>query len=58
MMCRAGTHKSDQSVMAVARTQWFVYVFERFAPREISLMILASRLTPRSLFSYHTEFEK
>ena len=57
-MWRAGMQESDHNVMAVARTQWFVYVFERLAPREISLMIFESRrLTPSGLFTYHTASE-
>lgn len=50
-------HESDHSVIAVARTQWFVYVFDRLAPSDTSLMIFESRLTPSSLFSYHTASE-
>ena len=47
MMSRAGTHESDHSVIAVAHTQWFVYVLDRPAQME-------SWLTPSGLFSYHT----
>ena len=53
MMWREGTLAFDHSVMAVARTEWFiVYVWDSPATREISFIIVASVFTPRGLFSY------
>ena len=52
MMWREGTLAFDHSVMAVARTEWLVYVWDSPAPREISFIIVASVFTPRGLFSY------
>ena len=54
MMWRKGTlaFYHSYSVMAVARTEWLVYVWDSPAPRKISFIIVASVLTSRGLFSY------
>ena len=49
-----GTHESNHSVIAVARTQWLVYFFDRPGPNEICFIIVESWLTPCGLFSNHT----
>ena len=46
MMWREETLAFDHSVMAVARTEWLVYVWDSQAPREISFIIVASVITP------------
>ena len=52
MMWREATLAFDHSVMAVALTEWLVYVWDSPAPGEISLIIVASVFTPRGLFTY------
>ena len=42
----------DHSVRAVSRTEWFVYICDSPALREISFIIVASVFTTRGIFTY------
>ena len=50
------TDASESMVMADARTEWLVYIWESFASTDIVFVISPNLLTPRGLFSYQTAF--